>query len=214
MTTRESAELFKPDRLLAFSDGVFGVAITLLVIDLRLPPIPPGDESALLQALLGMEQNLFVFVFTFIIVGMSWLGHHRKFSYIDKVDGRLLWLNLLYLLALCLVPFVSSVLAEHGDSRLAFTLYAGVMALTDILSAGLSSYGLREPFLEGRLDPRPGLRRDMVLSPLFAGMLFIIAAVIASGGLLRLARWTLILIVPAMAFFGSRTRPRSRARKS
>lgn len=214
MTTRESAELFKPDRLLAFSDGVFGVAITLLVIDLRLPPIPPGDKSALLQALLGMEQNLFVFAFTFIIVGMSWLGHHRKFSYIDKVDGRLLWLNLLYLLALCLVPFVSSVLAEHGDSRLAFTLYAGVMALTDILSAGLSSYGLREPFLEGRLDPRPGLRRDMVLSPLFAGMLFIIAAVIASGGLLRLARWTLILIVPAMAFFGSRTRPRSRARKS
>jgi uncharacterized membrane protein len=214
MTTRESAELFKPDRLLAFSDGVFGVAITLLVIDLRLPPIPPGDESALLQALLGMEQNLFVFVFTFIIVGMSWLGHHRKFSYIDKVDGRLLWLNLLYLLALCLVPFVSSVLAEHGGSRLAFTLYAGVMALTDILSAGLSSYGLREPFLEGKLDPRPGLRRDMVLSPLFAGMLFIIAAVIASGGLLRLARWTLILIVPAMAFFGSRTRPRSSARKS
>ena len=76
-------------------------------------PIPPGDKSALLQALLGMEQNLFVFAFTFIIVGMSWLGHHRKFSYIDKVDGRLLWLNLLYLLALCLVPFVSSVLAEH-----------------------------------------------------------------------------------------------------
>lgn len=87
-----SAEFFKPDRLLAFSDGVFGVAITLLVIDVHLSPISADNEDpALLQALWAMGPKLLVFAFTFIILGMSWLGHHRKFSYIDKVDGILAW---------------------------------------------------------------------------------------------------------------------------
>jgi uncharacterized membrane protein len=69
-----------------------------------------------------MEPKLFVFALTFIAVGMSWLGHHYKFSYIHKVDGRLLWINLLYLMALCLVPFASSALGEHGGNRFALVL--------------------------------------------------------------------------------------------
>ena len=85
MIVPEPSELFEPGRLLAFSDGVFGVAITLLVIDLRLPATLTGDGDAVfLQALWDMESKLIVFAFTFIVVGMSWLGHHRKFGYIDK----------------------------------------------------------------------------------------------------------------------------------
>jgi uncharacterized membrane protein len=198
-------ELFRPDRLLALSDGVFGVAITLLVIDLHLPPLPAGgDDTVLLQALLAMGPKLLLFAFTFLVVGMSWLGHHRKFSYIHQVDGRLLWINLLYLMALCLVPFASSVLGEHG-SRFAFVLYAAVMTLVEMLSAGMSAYGLREPFLAGP-DLRPGLRQDMVLSPLLTGAIFAIAAGMAFGNLARIAHWTLLTVVPVMAFFGSRTR--------
>jgi len=112
-------------------------------------------------------------------------------------------MNLLFLLALCLVPFGSSTLAEHGSNRFAFALYAGVMALPDMLSAGLSAHGLREPYLGHRSEPWSGLRWDMVLSPLLAGMLFVVAAAVALGGPVRLAHWTLILIIPAMAFFGS-----------
>src|SRR3712207_7008906 len=76
------------------------------------------------------------------------------FRSIDKIDGRLLWMNLLYLLALCLVPFASSALAEHGGSRFAFALYAGVMALTNLLSAGLSAYGLRSEEHTSELQSR------------------------------------------------------------
>lgn len=205
MTAPGSRELFRPDRLLAFSDGVFGVAITLLVIDLQLPPIPgEGGDSALMQALLAMGPKLFIFAFTFIVVGMSWLGHHRKFSYIEKVDGWLLWINLLYLMALCLVPFASSVLSEHG-SRFAFVLYAAVMTLVDMLSAGLSAYGLREPFL-ATPDLAPSIRQDMVLSPLLTGAVFVVAAGMALGDLVTVAHWTLLMIVPVVAFFGSRSR--------
>lgn len=70
-------ELFEPERLLAFSDGVFAVAITLLVIDLRLPQREGGDEVNP-DVLLAMGPKLLIFAFTFIIIGMSWLGPGRS----------------------------------------------------------------------------------------------------------------------------------------
>lgn len=215
MIAPRSRELFPPDRLLAFSDGVFGVAITLLVIDVRLPPISEDNgDPALLQALVGMSPRLFVFVFTFLVVGMHWLGHHRKFSYIHKVDGWLLWINLLYLMALCLVPFASSVLSEHSGNRFAFVLYAAVMALADLLSAGVSTYGLREPLLAKALPPRSELRQDMIISPLLVSTIFMIAGGLAFGGLMKGAHWVLLMIVPVMAFFGSRTNKAASVQKS
>lgn len=207
MSALGSVELFDSDRLLAFSDGVFGVAITLLVIDVHLPPIATdGDDTALVRALWTIGPKLFVFAFTFLVLGMSWLGHHRKFSYIDKVDACLLWMNLFYLMALCLVPFVSGMLAEHNHSPLAFMLYAAVLALVEIFSAGLSAYGLRKPFFRGQSAPQSSLRRDMVLSPFLVGIIFVIGAAVALSGWPRLGHWTLIAIFPVMVFFGSRTR--------
>jgi uncharacterized membrane protein len=188
MTRPEPREFFKPERLLAFSDGVFAVAITLLVLDLRLPPGPAeGDDAALLAALLAMGPKLLIFAFTFAVIGMGWLGHHRKFSHIRQVDGRLLWLNLLYLLALCLVPFATSVLSEH-PGRLSSIVYAGVMALFLLLSAALSAYGLRAPYL-ATPDPRPSVRQDMILSPLLSSALFVASAGVAFGDRLALAHW-------------------------
>jgi uncharacterized membrane protein len=196
-------ELFKPERLLAFSDGVFAVAITLLVIDLRLPQREGGDEVNL-DVLLAMGPKLLIFAFTFIIIGMSWLGHHRKFSYIRCVNGRLLWLNLFYLLALCLVPFASGSLSEHGN-RFTFILYTIVMMLGSLLSAALSVYSLREPFLANRPLPQ-GARQDMILSPFFTAIVFLISAGAALGGRMNIAHWSLLMIVPFSAFLGSRGR--------
>lgn len=205
MTEPTSREVFKPERLLAFTDGVFGVAITLLVIDLRLPQGSTNvSDAGFLQALLAMETKVYVFAFTFILVGVSWLAHHRKFSYIDKIDSPLLWLNLLFLMVLCLVPFVSSVLSEYS-SRFAFVLYATVMALLCILSTVLSAYGLRKPFL-ATPDLRPNQWQDMVFAPLLTGLVLMIAAGMALGGLERTAGWSLWAILPVMTFFGHRSR--------
>ena len=205
MTEPTSREVFKPERLLAFTDGVFGVAITLLVIDLRLPQGSTNvSDAGFLQALLAMETKVYVFAFTFILVGVSWLAHHRKFSYIDKIDSPLLWLNLLFLMVLCLVPFVSSVLSEYS-SRFAFVLYATVMALLCIFSTVLSAYGLRKPFL-ATPDLRPNQWQDMVFAPLLTGLVLMIAAGMALGGLERTAGWSLWAILPVMTFFGHRSR--------
>jgi uncharacterized membrane protein len=203
MATSTYRELFGPERLLAFSDGVFAVAITLLVIDLRLPPLEGRDEVTL-EVLLAMGPKVLIFVFTFIVIGMSWLGHHRKFSYIRWVDGRLLWLNLFYLLALCLVPFASGSLSERGN-RITFILYTVVMMLGSLLSSALSVCGLREPFLAKRTLP-PGARQDMILSPFSTAVVFLISTGAALGDWMNVAHWVLLMIVPVSAFFGSRSR--------
>ncbi len=130
-----------------------------------------------------MGPKLLIFVFTFLVIGMGWLGHHRKFSYIRQVDGGLLWLNLLYLLTLCLVPFATSVLSEH-PGRASSVVYAGVMALVLLLSAGLSVYGLRAPYL-ATPDLRISVRQDMILSPLLSSALFLVSAGLAFGSSAR-----------------------------
>lgn len=202
MSGAGARSFYRPERALAFSDAVFGVAITLLVIDLRLPETVHGD-AALLEALRAMVPKLLLFGFTFLIVGAAWLAHHRKFSLIERVDGRLLWINLIYLMALCLVPFASSVLGEHG-SRYPFAIYAAVMAVIDTLSAILSAYALRPPFLAGPLFP--GQRLNMILAPALIAVVFAAAAAMALGGRVDVAPWILLLIVPVMWFFGSRAR--------
>jgi uncharacterized membrane protein len=151
-----------------------------------------------------MGPKLLIFAFTFAIIGMGWLGHHRKFSYIRRVDGSLLWLNLLYLFALCLVPFATSVLSEH-PGRASSVVYAGVMALLLLLSAGLSVYGLRAPYL-ATPNLRPSVRQDMILSPLLSSALFLASAGMALGNRTALAHWILVLIVPVSVWFGSRAR--------
>ena len=202
MTERGGSRFYRPERALAFSDAVFGVAITLLVIDLRLPEAAAGD-AALLAGLTAMLPKLLLFGFTFLIVGLAWLAHHRKFSRIERVDDRLLWLNLVYLMVLCLVPFASSVLGEHA-SRYPFALYAAVMAVLYVLSSMLSAYAIRAPFLAEPITRAE--RQEGVLAPLLTALVFAVAVALALGWMLRAAHWILLLIVPVMWFFGSQAR--------
>jgi uncharacterized membrane protein len=204
MSSSARREFFGTERLLAVSDGVFAVAITLLVLDVRSPSAgTDGADSALLAELIELWPKLAIFCFSFIIVGINWLGHHRKFNYIKRVDGSLLWLNLIYLMTLCLVPFATSVLSGSG-SRLGFIVYVLMMALVTLISAALSLYGLRAPFVDAP-DLRPGMRTDMILSPLSCAVIFVVSAGLAYGNQVDIAHWTLLAIFPVLAFLGSRS---------
>src|ERR1700730_2010910 len=105
-------------RLLAFSDGVFAIAITLLVLGIPVPNVPPGpDQAARLAATLsGTAGNLEGFALSFVLVGAQWISHHRILRGVTFSTARLLWLNLLLLLGICLVPFATSLLVRYGDT--------------------------------------------------------------------------------------------------
>lgn len=156
---------------------------------------------ALLHELLELGPKLLLFCFTFIIVGMSWLGHHRKFSYIGKVDGRLLWFKSDLPNGALSDSIRTGVLGER--SGFGFTLYTIVMAVVEMLSAGLSAYGLRPPFLS-RSDLTAEARQDMTLLPLLTAFIFLVSTAFAFGNKAGLAHWSLLAIVLVSIFFGAR----------
>ena len=113
------------ERVVFFSDAVFAIVITLLVLELKVPHITEHTESALRHALVELLPNVTGFVVSFLIIGLMWTEHHRIFRYIDNYNAGLLWRNLLLLLCVSFVPFPTALFSENFWSRTAFILYTG-----------------------------------------------------------------------------------------
>jgi uncharacterized membrane protein len=112
-------------RILALTDGVFGIAATLLVIELVVPTLSAGATSAdLWNALAGESHTFLAYLLSFFILGVWWNAHHRHYGLIRDTDWTLRWLNLLLLLWIALLPFFTKILAEYGDLQVALALYS------------------------------------------------------------------------------------------
>jgi len=106
---------FQLERLILFSDAVFAIAITLLVIELKVPEIEKAEltEKSLLQALGHMMPKFFGFIISFMFIGIYWTVHHRLFGYVINYTPKLLRLNLLFLFAVALMPFSTAFYSEY-----------------------------------------------------------------------------------------------------
>jgi uncharacterized membrane protein len=112
------------DRLAALSDGVFAFAMTLLVLDLRLPAIElVRSEHDLLRALAAITPNLLTYVMSFMTLGIFWVGQQTQLNKIDRGDRDFSWIHLAFLLAVTLVPFTTKLLAAFIHYRTALVIY-------------------------------------------------------------------------------------------
>jgi uncharacterized membrane protein len=111
--------------MLFFSDAVFAIAITLLAIEIKIPTIQHyGSESELAIALLQSISKITGFLVSFMLIGQTWIEHHRICGYLINFDSGLLWNNLILLLFIAFMPFVTDLLSEYYWSRVAICLYA------------------------------------------------------------------------------------------
>ena len=111
-------------RVEAFSDGVFAIAITLLILEIRVPD--PNAAGSLLLQLARQWPSYLAFLISFLSIGIMWINHHRLFTHIRRSDNTLLVLNLLLLLGVSVVPFPTAVVARHigfPGARTAVILY-------------------------------------------------------------------------------------------
>jgi uncharacterized membrane protein len=112
------------ERLAALSDGVFAVAMTLLVLDLRPPDVEAiHDETALWRALVALAPRLLIFLLSFMTLGIFWVGQQTQLNCLVRVDRDLSWIHLGVLVAVCLMPFSTSLVAEFIAMRLAVLVY-------------------------------------------------------------------------------------------
>ncbi|MEU7847869.1 TMEM175 family protein [Micromonospora parva] len=141
------------DRMTAFSDGVFAIVITLLVIDLR---VPEYHEGELLTGLLAEGASYLAFVVSFVYIGVLWLNHHALLRLIRGTTLALSWINLAVLFGAVIIPFPTAVLSSaftHGDTddqRAAVALYALAAALMSAPWLVFFGYLHRHPALLDR----------------------------------------------------------------
>ncbi|MEH2143471.1 TMEM175 family protein [Nostoc sp.] len=127
-------------RLEAFSDGVFAIAITLLVLEIKVPP----PNTALGAELLHLWPSYLAYVVSFLAIGTIWINHHGMFQHIVRVNGTLLLLNVLLLMLIAFLPFPTAVLAEAfhrgTDERVAAAFYGGIHTVIGIFVTSMWRY--------------------------------------------------------------------------
>ena len=108
------------NRLEAFSDGVFAIVITLLILDIRVPEV---EYEQLPGALIDLLPRISAYVMSFVIIGLYWIAHHHSFRLISKTDGVFLWLNTLLLLLVSFFPFPTSLMGRYPFQTIPILLY-------------------------------------------------------------------------------------------
>ncbi|NNC12492.1 DUF1211 domain-containing protein [Planctomonas sp. JC2975] len=205
-------------RMEAISDGVFAVAMTLLVLDLA---IPLAAQKDLVGALLHEWPGYLGFLVSFATIGTIWLGHNTMTEYLERVDPVLLRLNLLLLFFVCLLPFATGLLGEFRDAegaeRVASVTYGIMLLLCSVLLSVLWRYAVRAKLVAPDLADdeisllttrlTPGLGGYVVLIVL--GLFF---PKISVFGYLLVAVFLLLPLRPRMPRRGGRAHPSTHAR--
>jgi len=138
------ARPFLLERIVFFSDAVFAIAITLLALDLRLPETASAlRASALDTALANLAPRLVAYAFSFGVIGLYWLAHWRRYSAIRAANEGLAVINLFLLGFVAIIPFPTSLLAEHGDQPTVVVIYALVIAAAGVAGSASWLYAAR-----------------------------------------------------------------------
>ena len=184
------------ERLMLFCDAVFAIAITLLVLEIKVPEMHHPTEQSLLQALADLLPKLVGFVFSFLVVGSYWTRHHQLFAFLRGWDERLLGSHLRLLLCVSFLPFPTAFFSEYPASHTALVLYAASLCLLGLAAYHISHQLLTLPGLLDPTAPLPRLRwlaRRMLVAPVMSGL-----AIALSWVSLPAARLALTLIPVAV----------------
>lgn len=113
------------ERIIALSDGVFAIVITLLVLEIKVPEIPHElVAKELSHAVIELVPKMIAHAISFVVLGIYWISHHNTFMHIKRHDRVLLWLNILFLLCVASMPFPTGLLSEYPNERISVIAYA------------------------------------------------------------------------------------------
>jgi uncharacterized membrane protein len=189
-TSEAAAQRRDVDRLVMFSDAVYAIAITLLVLSLS---VPNGPAKHLGKVLRDLRPQLLSYALSFVVIGRYWVAHHQMFRSLRRVDNTLLWINLALLGFVALLPFPTQVLGDYGGTTLGTIVYAAALCAVGSLSVLTGWYihhaDLTEP--EAASQVRSQYVRGALVVAIFALSIPIAFASPAA------AKFSWLLILPA-----------------
>ena len=131
-------------RLEAFSDGVFAIVITLLILDIRFPEVDYSQFGATLKSVLP---RILAYVLSFIIIGLYWISHHNSMQVVKKIDRNFLWLNILLLLCVSFIPFPTSLVGRYPFQAWPIIIYGSTLIVCNLIGTAMMVYLLYHPHL-------------------------------------------------------------------
>ena len=197
------------ERIAALSDGIFAVAMTLLVLGVALPSassVRTGDEGALVNALLALGPRMLTYVMSFLTLGIFWVGQQAQLTHLHRSDRRLTWMHLGFLFGVTLVPLSTAILAQFIAYRVAVVVYwFNLLILGGALLASLE-YSRRHGLVRAEMTKQvygASRRRILTFQALYAmaASLCVLNTYVSIG---------LIVALQIIAVLGPRIRPFSR----
>lgn len=177
----ELKKQFQVERLILFSDAVFAIAITLLVIEIKIPELHEGEinDRALLHKLDELIPKFIGFLVSFLIIAQYWTVHHRMFSFVVNYTDRLIWLNILFLFAIALMPFSTGFYSEYVRYKMITPVifYTANIALLGIANFLMWQYLNRSKQLTENLTP--ALAKYFSLRALAVPLIFVIFSIVS-----------------------------------
>jgi uncharacterized membrane protein len=143
------------ERLVFFSDAVFAIAITLLVLEIHVPDL--SDSASAMeqfQSVVALWPHILSFIISFLVIAAFWAGHHRMFTYINRYNNGLIWLNFSLLLCIAFMPVPTALLGDTGTELVPVIFYALTLTLTSFASGAVWRHAVRNRLIVDNLDPR------------------------------------------------------------
>ena len=187
------------ERLVFFSDAVFAIAITLLVIEIHVPELPYRASNAVYwQALAHLIPNFIGFVISFGVIGAFWSGHHRAFTLAGRYDGGILIWNTMLLGAIAFMPFVTAFMGRHYGAPVPTSLYWSWMLLIALLNLRVNSFATGPRMLGA--DAPPGAAADVrrrstsvLMAAATAFLVSLLVPLAAPAGMATIPLWMWLL---------------------
>jgi uncharacterized membrane protein len=166
-------------RLETFSDGVFAIAATLLVLNLEVPDLPRGEAARELpRAVVALAPSAISYVVSFLVIMAFWMAHRAQFRAIANANRRLSWLNGLFLMVVAFLPFSTGLFDRYPTEPLAIVIYAGSLALARLMLTAIWWYASADPALL-REGVTPGEIRFHRLNGLLVSLVFALSIGVA-----------------------------------
>jgi len=150
------SEQISTSRLETLTDGIFAIAMTLLVLEIHVPELLEVTSSGELFNQVGHLWSIIgSFIVSFLVLGMFWVSHHIEFHYIKKLDNKLIWLNMCYLLFVSFIPFSAALLGRYPHNQFAVVLYAlHLIAMVGVQYSMWQHASHNSSLLSENVDPR------------------------------------------------------------
>ena len=171
---------FTKNRVEAFSDGIFAIIVTLLVLEIKVPHIENADSVwGLFNAVTALMPKFLSWMISFLTICIIWMNHHRLFESFKGINVGLFWLNVNILLWVCFVPFPTALMGDYPRNPLAVAFYGGVMFFTAAGFVLTRLYAFKNKELLKETVSLKTFKRGLIFSAIFGPSFYLIGASLA-----------------------------------